>query len=168
MRRRKRTQSELDYAFRRVIYDLMVAAQALLLLDHYRGVFPAAAVTKIAALIMARNINDFLYCKGPRDHADDIDFDDFRISNWRPDAQSQLLLDHRKRIHKIVGHIVAADPVHFGGPQTIRKVVVPLLREGCEFIRQCRDQSIAQYTGRAMEYEDYLNHALHRLRLPRI
>jgi hypothetical protein len=168
MRRRKRTQSELDYAFRRVIYDLMVAAHALLLIDRHRNSFPIRAVNAIAALIMARNINDFLYCKGPKNHQDDIDFVDFQISAWTPDAQSKLSEDDRNRISKIVGHIVSSDPVHFGGPQTIKKVVVPLLLEGCAFVRQCRDLSRAGYTGRAKEYQNYLNDALHGLGLPQI
>ena len=165
-------QNGLEYAFRRVIYDLMVVAHSIRLLEYSDNKpvhpslkkFPVRAVIKISALIMSRNINDFLFNCGGYQHDDDIKFVDFQIHGWSPINQAKLSDDDRNRIHKIAGHIVSADPVHFGGTQKIKKIVTPLLKEGCEFIRRCG----IQHTDRSQEYLDYLNQSLSELNLPKI
>jgi hypothetical protein len=151
-----------NYAFRRLIYNLMVSAHSIILCRQETKSIPNSAVMKICGLIMARNINDFLFNlrKTTRPYDDDIFAADFNLSNWIPDQNNRLTKPIKDRINKIAGHIVSKDPKHFGDLKTIEPIIIPLICEGCYFANKCFEQSKAKYTGNARKYQEYLNKAL--------
>ena len=77
------TKDKLNNAFRRVIYDTTVAAKSLEQIPKSGRDFSLKAALKIAALIMARNLNGFLY-KSPKL------LNGFAIA-WKPDLSARLI-----------------------------------------------------------------------------
>ena len=161
----------LNYAYKRVTYICMVVAQALLILREERGGSPRWSVAAIPALIMARNLDDFFFpeesavnCRNKMEpgkkYADGVFLSDF-FPSWSTDGKARLSPDDRKRINKIAGHIVGVEQQHFG--RDVPKLVMPLLTEGCEFLRQCRRQEKARDTGYARKYRKQLQEMLEKL-----
>ena len=160
-------QSELNYGLRRVVYDTMVAAKSLTSFSSVDKDYSANEMAKMSGLIMARNLNAFLYCHG-HDKNDDINVTDFNLSAWQPSPKARLEKEVIKRIHKIVGHIVASKPNPFKDEREVRNIILPIIREACEFIRKCLAQEKAKYTGKASYYVPRLNGSLAELELPKL
>jgi hypothetical protein len=165
-------QDELDRALRRMIYNLMVTSQAVVSLAEFTD--PRKDAMKIAALIMARNLNDFLFeTKYSKD--DDINVADYGLA-WSPDINAKLswtppgakVLGDKNRIDKIVGHVVASKMTVFGDDNEVRKLVIPLIKETFGFICAALGEGKAKYTGLAPAYCRRLNKLLPHFSLPHL
>ena len=99
-------QNELTNAFRRVLYDMMIAAKSLASLSQVTRDYSRKESMKIAGLIMARNLSDFFFEHRYR-YPDDINVTDFTLTTWRPNNTAKLTPSVKKRIDQIAGHIVA-------------------------------------------------------------
>lgn len=134
---RAASQDELKHAFRRVLYDMMSAAKSLSCLSQVTRDYSRKESMRIAGLIMARNLNDFLFQHQYR-HVDDINVTDFALTSWRPDPAAKLTSSVKKRIDKIAGHIVASKPAPFKDDQEVSDVVLRLVAQTREFVCACR------------------------------
>lgn len=161
-------QRQQNYAYKRMLYDLRVAAHSLNLLPWFSGGSPPWSCYAITALIMARNINDFLFPppKPKYKHDDDIFVVDFALQ-WKPRV-GKIPDEDRERINKIAGHIVADEPKHFSSMREMTRIVRPLISEGRDFVHHCRVESKVSDTGYSKKYLAELNTALHGLGIPSI
>jgi hypothetical protein len=157
-------QHELNYAFRRVVYDMMIAAKSLSALSSGTRDYSQKELTKIAALIMARNLNDFLFQHQWR-YDDDINVTDFGLATWRPDKAAKLSTSVKKRIDKIAGHIVASRPDPFKDDQEVHDIVLPLVTQIRDFVCACRVEQKAEFTGNASKYRKRLDAILAKIGL---
>lgn len=144
---RPTTRQERNYTFRRLVYDMLVAAKSVELITFTKGDYSAKEAAKVAGLLMARNLDEFFFkqhrlasqgknvaCAYRYD--DDVFVADLEIQNWAANANAALSKRNRDRISKLVSHIVAnhqpprnetarnlaseSQPdVPFGGAQTI-------------------------------------------------
>jgi hypothetical protein len=163
---RKSTQKERDYALRRIIYVVLVAAKSLDMIKHDgKGDYSKKEVAKIAGLMMARNLDDFFF-KRPnpkKQHPDDIFLADFTLV-WKP-SSAGLSAATNRRISKIAGHIVAWKLPVFTDDEAI-KVIRPILEVAVDFVRSCVAHGDAKYTGHAKFYVRRLNGILKKLKIP--
>lgn len=104
---RSAKQNELNYAFLRVVYDMMIAAKSLASLSQVTRDYSRKESMKIAALIMARNLNDF-FLEYQHRHQDDINVTDFALTSWRPDKTAKLTPSVTKLIDDIGGILLRA------------------------------------------------------------
>jgi hypothetical protein len=160
-------QNELTYAFRRVLYDMMIAAKSLASLSQVTRDYSRKESMKIAALIMARNLSDFFFQHQYR-YYDDINVTDFALTTWRPDNTAKLTPSVKRRIDKIAGHIVASKPAPFKEDQEVSDFVLPLVAQAREFVRACRAEQKAEYTGHASKYRRKLDGILPQIGLPKL
>ena len=121
-------------------------------------------MAKIAALIMARNLNAFLFVKHHQ-YLDDINATDFGLSNYKLNSTDSLCSNVKKRIDKIAGHIVSSEPTPFKDDEEIKTVVCSILKLSYEFVSKCLSQGKAKYTGMAPKYVDHLNDFLPKIGL---
>ncbi len=163
--RRTKTKSELNYAFRRVLYDMMLAAKCVDSLSMSPRDYSAKELRKIGGLIVARNLNDFFFVVKQHKLIDDIDVTDFELSTWRPDPQAKLSKKDKNRINKIAGHIVARDPEPFRDDKEICSMLRPLIATGHQFVSACQKELKADFTGRAADYSRRLNRLLPSINL---
>ena len=160
------SQGELNYCLRRVIYDMMVAARAAHSLSIDQNDFSCKEMAKMAGLIMARNLNDFLFFVPDKPKEDDINVLDFCIDNWHPSPKAKLRPDTKNRINKIACHIVAHRQDVFMDDEKTKEFMLPLIKECCSFVQQCLAENKAEYTGNASKYVCQLNGILVKLELP--
>jgi hypothetical protein len=165
--RRKATQAELNYTMRRVVYDTMVATKSLATLPASRRDYSAKEMAKMSALIMARNLDAFLFLN-KHDKADDINVTDFTLSEWKASPDAALTREERTRTNKIVGHIVASEPRPFRDNDKIWQKIPLIVEEACNFVRQCLAQKKATYTGNARYYVRRINGLLRQIGLPQL
>jgi len=158
---RPATQDEKNYAFRRVVYDAMIAARGVVSFNNIDG-YSSKESMKLAALIMARNLDAFFF-QLSYSHDDDINYTDFGLSSWTPDTSAKLTKSVRKRINKVVGHVVSSKPDPFKNPDEVDKIVLPLICQASEFVRACLQDDVAKYTGKSGECRRRLNGILKRL-----
>ncbi len=163
----KATQGELKYALRRVVYDTMVAAKSITSLPASGRDYSAKEMAKMSALIMARNLDAFLFLRKYLKE-DDINVTDFALSGWKPSGKAALSQAERERINKIVGHIVASKPVPFKDDDKIWKKILLIVEEACNFVRQFLAQKKARYSGKAPYYVRRLNGLLRQLGLQQL
>lgn len=135
------TPDELGYVFNRQLYNVCLAADAVRQSDE-RTHCASRSLAVVGGLIIARNLDDFLYptsrnlSQNQRDKfPDDTYIVDFRLS-WTPNAKAKLSRPDRQRINRISGHVVRANPGHFESSADVRRVILPLIDQGAEFIRQ--------------------------------
>jgi len=164
---RNATQAELNYGLRRVVYDTLVAAKSIDSLSTIGRDYAGKEMAKMAALIMARNLHAFLFVPN-YSKTDDINVTDFNLSNWQPSSQAHLSPNVYERIHKIVGHIVASKPNPFKDDKDVNGKLIPLIEQACDFVRQCRAQGKAEYTGTAKYYVRRLNGLLSKFGLAKL
>ena len=150
------TSGERRYVLRRIVYDCLLAAQALKALSQ--------ETMKATALLMARNLNEFLFL-GHKE-ATDARASDFDLGGWCPSAEAELTSDTIGRINTLFGHVVRAKPEPFRDRRQVRRMVAPLIREGCCFVCQCRATNQARYHGNARKYVEQLNPMLKDLGIP--
>ncbi len=161
------TQGELNYAFRRVLYDMMVAAKSLSSLTEIKGDYSQKESMKMAALIMARNLNDFFFVY--QYHcSDDINVKDFGLTSWIANNTARIGSKDKKRIDKIAGHVVASKPHPFKDDHEVKAIVLPLIRQSHEFISCCLQEKMAGYTGNASRYRLRLDGILPSLGLSKL
>jgi hypothetical protein len=151
------TKSELNYALRRVLYNVLIATKALIEFQNTSRDFSKKESYKITAMIMARNLNEFLFNSSYR-YDDDIHVIDFNINSWSPDNNAELTTDSRT-LSKIVGHVVAKKTNPLSNPD-IPKMVRLLIKESCEFIDKAIANRAAKYTGASHAYLKRLNSLL--------
>jgi hypothetical protein len=164
---RPAAQGELNYAFRRVLYDMMVAAKSLSSLTQIKGDYSQKESMKIAALIMARNLNDFFFMYQYH-HNDDINIKDFGLTSWKPDNTARIGPKDKKRIDKIAGHIVASKPEPFRDGHEVKEIVLPLIKQSHQFVSSCLQERKAEYTGNASQYRRRLDGILPKLGLSKL
>lgn len=140
--------SDLDYAFRRVIYDAMVAKRSLRLFKERKGEWALGSVARMAGLMMARNLFEFFSTK-TREKDDDVRVTDFKLKSWKP--KGTLTRDDVDRLHKVVGHIVCEDPNPFTQDEFVR-IVQSQLEDTCKFIDAVQTEGAATLTGNAAKY----------------
>ena len=159
---RQSLPAERNYALRRVIYDAMVAAKAVEVMDSARGDSLAKETAKIAGLMMVRNLDDF-FPKSARKHKypDDIFVGDFSPT-WTPSWKDRPTDVQRERINKLVGHIVAWPPTVVRDREA-RKLIIGGVDTAVQFVNHCREQNLAKYTGNAGKYWEQLNRICARL-----
>ena len=146
---------------------MMIAAKAISCLSQVTRDYSRKESMKIAGLIMARNLNDFLFQHRYR-HDDDINVTDFGLTSWRPDRAAKLTSSVKKRIDKIAGHIVASKPAPFKDDQKVSDAVLPLVAQTREFLCACRAEQKAEYTGHASKYRSRLDGILPKIGLPKL
>ncbi|OGV74924.1 MAG: hypothetical protein A3K19_09095 [Lentisphaerae bacterium RIFOXYB12_FULL_65_16] len=152
---RQPTQAEKNYTLRRIVYDVLIATKAVIEFDRTRGDFSKKESFKVAALIMARNLNAFLFQNDYR-YDDDIHVGDFGLQSWAPSKNVELTKVPQKCISKVVGHVVARTPQGSLPNADVKRLVVPLIRESCEFIDRCVSTGTAAYTGAATGTRGYV------------
>lgn len=164
------TRSQLNYTLRRVVYDTLLAANAVVELRAKGHAFQTTESYKILRLLMARNLNEFFFesqskTKHPHDirvAAFDLPWDfrcEKRFAKARFDDTTSL------RVSRIVAHIVMTRQPVFRSKETLERVE-PLLMLAVEFVCKCRQHDRARYTGRCREYAIKLNRTLAHLKLP--
>ena len=166
--RRNATKAELNYSLRRVVYDIMVASKSVASLSASGNDYSEKEMAKMTALLMARNLNAFLFVhEYVKD--DDINVTDFiNLSSWTPSPSACMSEIVKQRIHKIVGHIVASKPSPFKDDEEIRNTIIPIIEQACNFVRECLAQNIAKYTGEAPYYVRRLNGLLPQIGLAKL
>lgn len=162
---RAATKEELNYTFRRVLYELLLATKCVVALSTTANDYSAKELRKIGGLIVARNLNDFFFVVKQHRFIDDIDVTDFELSMWRPDSQAKLNKKDKSRINKIAGHIVARGPDPFKDDKEISDILQPLIVTGHQFVLACQKELKAEYTGRAADYRRRLNGLLPSINL---
>ena len=153
---RTANRKQKEYALRRVIYDVMLAAKSLIALANGSPDFAEEESFKVAALIMVRNLDAFFFGQ-PSGHGDDIHHGDFGLTSWKPDESAKLQGTERERINKIVGHVVSSRPAPFNKRDEVPRIVIPLIGQASDFVRACRKENAVAYTGKAAEYAKRLN-----------
>jgi hypothetical protein len=159
----------ITFGLRRVVYDIEIAAKALVMLKKcQRHDASMGELLKIAALIMARNLNDFLFASGK---PNDLSSSHYGLI-WRPrrrlknpKTKIRLTQGDRNRISQIAGHIVSKKPLSFSN-DTVLSLVLPLVEESVHFVNACRNERKARYHGKAREYVARANVCLKELGLP--
>ena len=156
---RQPSQAEKNYALRRIVYDALVATKSVIEFGRTRRDFSKKESFKVAAFIMARNLNSFFYYNDYR-YDDDIHVGDFDLPNWTSDKSAQLTKGAQKCISKVAGHVVARTPSGSLSNQDVTDLLVPLIRVCGEFIHQCISTGTASYTKAAKSYVPRLNSLL--------
>lgn len=165
---RKASKRELNYAFRRVLYDMMLAAKCVTSLSASANDYSATELRKVAGLMMARNLNDFFFVVKEHRHSDDIDVSDFLLVAWQPNSSAKLNKVVKTRINKIAGHIVASEPIPFKKDQEVCDIIRPLVETAHQFILACLKEAKAEYTRKAADYRRRLDGILPLLSLPKL
>ncbi len=164
---KKANQGQRNYAFRRVLWDMLVAAKAVSEFSNTGRDYSKKETLKAASLLMTRNLDSFFF-DTKHGHDDDINVTDFDLRGWTPERKAKLTKACRRRINKLVGHVVASRPDPFTDAEEVKRIVVPLIREGYEFLCQCLSQKRASYTGKASWYRRRLNGILPRIGLAKL
>jgi hypothetical protein len=177
------TMRQRNYALRRVLYDTLIAAKAVLAVRTSGRDYSAKEAAKAAGLIMARNLDDFFFKQNrvmsgagtrkgkvsPQDayrKDDDIFVGDFGL-RWTPDQKAMLSDTDYERINKLVGHIVADSPKPFID-SVATAIIERHVQVAVEFVQTCLSSGAAAYTGKAEFYVRRLNGTLGKLGLPRL
>ena len=157
------TRRKRNLALRRVLYDAMVAAKAIDLIATNEVGYPAKETAKIAGLIMARNLDEFLSNRSGR-YDDDIRLSHFG-SSWVAPINFRIKDADRKRINKLVGHIVSSQPGVYRDKAAI-DLIKPIVHAAVDFVKRCGTDGIADYKGKANAYALEINNLLTKLRMP--
>jgi hypothetical protein len=162
---RPATSPEKNYTLRRVVYNILLAARSIISLENKKLDFTEKEIVKFTAIMMARNFDEFLFGTN-HSHDDDIHVSDFNLSGWEPKLEAKLDKEMKDRISKCAGHIVSSKPPPFKNDKETKNLVIPLIIESSEFVRQCIESGQAKYTGKAKKYVKESNALLRKLDIP--
>ena len=154
---------DLEKGLQRFVYDTMVAAQSLAMFREEPAgskSYPRRCCEKIAGLIMARNLLQFLREKrtpeSHRRHPNDLYAADFGFPKWTGSGLSSHERDWCKRINVIAAHVVDSQPPSFDGPE-FQQVIEHAIRAAREFLKDCLAAGNVTVSSQTAKFRGYLD-----------
>lgn len=160
-KKRHKSATELSYGVQRVSYLTSVLAEAYADLATERHACPKAS--RVALLLMVRNLDEFFYGSPNSRFPDDLRFSHYSKLKWTPPSEGQVKQETRKRLDQTIAHVVDHDPGHFGSRKQVKKLAKCTFKVACEFLCQCLACPDVRVTERTEGYIADINCCIPRI-----